>query len=627
MTGDSKESIVASVKGYGGPADYILLEGGTNDNTNSIPIGTIQSGYDASYDETTYTGALESALQYIMDNYPLARKFFLIPHSFQKDNSYVDDFHDRAIEVCEKWNMPVLDMRKMSQIAMTEANKATYTRNPNTNQGDGVHPTEIWYRAFYSPVVDQFMRSLGEYMEISEPPENVPVMGVTLDQSSITLVSAGQIQQLIVSVSPSNVTNKTVTWKSDHPEYATVTQNGVVQAVANGAAVITVRTQDGNKVDTCSVIVQIDEEPEIDHQELAKIGVDINAYFDTEIIPDADTDFEIKARVESADISGTSIVGVRDANNKYTVSITDNWYCTRGALSSTAGTAGYAPAPSAGAANRYLRSDGTWSVPPDTNTTYSVFKGATTSMAGGVGLVPAPSTGSATRYLRSDGTWQVPPDTNTTYGVATTSTNGLMSSSDKSKLNNIDANANHYTLPTASRTTLGGVKTTSTVTSSSGHTACPIISGVPYYKTINIVNNLTTNTSGYALDARMGRQLDIELNNVQSDISWLTEGIQILGLNGSGTHTKCRIEVVDITANFNNGTVTIPKTSIIPTGAEGSLQRVFAQLKSAKAAIITSATVSGTNAVVNCANLSGTPYTGSITITLLAIISITYFDS
>lgn len=306
---------------------------------------------------------------------------------------------------------------------------------------------------------------------------------------------------------------------------------------------------------------------------------------------------------------------------------TDTWTAFKGASTSTAGTAGYAPAPSAGAANRYLRSDGTWSVPPDTNTTYSVFKGATTSMAGGVGLVPAPSTGSATRYLRSDGTWQVPPDTNTTYGVATTSTNGLMSSSDKSKLNNIDANANHYTLPTASRTTLGGVKTTSTVTSSSGHTACPIISGVPYYKTINIVNNLTTNTSGYALDARMGRQLDIELNNVQSDISWLTEGIQILGLNGSGTHTKCRIEVVDITANFNNGTVTIPKTSIIPTGAEGSLQRVFAQLKSAKAAIITSATVSGTNAVVNCANLSGTPYTGSITITLLAIISITYFDS
>lgn len=39
-----------------------------------------------------------------------------------------------------------------------------------------------------------------------------------------------------------------------------------------------------------------------------------------------------------------------------------------------------------------------------------------------------------------------------------------------------------YTLPTASSSTLGGVKTTSNVTNTSGYTACPIINGVPYYK-------------------------------------------------------------------------------------------------------------------------------------------------
>lgn len=49
------------------------------------------------------------------------------------------------------------------------------------------------------------------------------------------------------------------------------------------------------------------------------------------------------------------------------------------------------------------------------------------------------------------------------------------------KLNGIATGANAYVLPTAS-TTLGGVKTTSSVSSSSGYTACPIISGVPYYK-------------------------------------------------------------------------------------------------------------------------------------------------
>lgn len=90
-----------------------------------------------------------------------------------------------------------------------------------------------------------------------------------------------------------------------------------------------------------------------------------------------------------------------------------------GASSSQAGTSGYVPAPSAGASNRYLRSDGTWQVPPDTNTTYSTFTGASSSAAGTSGLVPAPSQGASTRYLRSDGTWATPTDTNTTYTAGT----------------------------------------------------------------------------------------------------------------------------------------------------------------------------------------------------------------
>lgn len=53
---------------------------------------------------------------------------------------------------------------------------------------------------------------------------------------------------------------------------------------------------------------------------------------------------------------------------------------------------------------------------------------------------------------------------------------------EKTKLAGIEEGANKYTLPTAAKDTLGGVKTTSTVTSATGYTASPIISGVPYYK-------------------------------------------------------------------------------------------------------------------------------------------------
>lgn len=84
-------------------------------------------------------------------------------------------------------------------------------------------------------------------------------------------------------------------------------------------------------------------------------------------------------------------------------------------------------------------SDGSKSSVTDSDTVYSTMKGASASTAGTAGLVPAPAKGTATRYLRSDGTWHIPPDTNTTYDTATQSTAGLMSAEDKAKLDSIPA--------------------------------------------------------------------------------------------------------------------------------------------------------------------------------------------
>lgn len=83
------------------------------------------------------------------------------------------------------------------------------------------------------------------------------------------------------------------------------------------------------------------------------------------------------------------------------------------------------------------KGNGTASTFTTQDTTYGNMSGATTSAAGKAGLVPAPATGANNRYLRSDGTWAVPPDNNTTYSVATQSANGLMSSADKLKLDGL----------------------------------------------------------------------------------------------------------------------------------------------------------------------------------------------
>lgn len=68
---------------------------------------------------------------------------------------------------------------------------------------------------------------------------------------------------------------------------------------------------------------------------------------------------------------------------------------------------------------------------------YSSMTGATTDKAGTTGLVPAPEAGKQDAYLKGDGTWAVPE--NTTYDVATPTKNGLMASTDKEKLDGIDA--------------------------------------------------------------------------------------------------------------------------------------------------------------------------------------------
>ena len=49
----------------------------------------------------------------------------------------------------------------------------------------------------------------------------------------------------------------------------------------------------------------------------------------------------------------------------------------------------------------------------DTNTTYNVFTGATSSAGGKTGLVPAPAVGQQNRFLKADGTWAIPVDTDT----------------------------------------------------------------------------------------------------------------------------------------------------------------------------------------------------------------------
>jgi uncharacterized protein YjdB len=88
----------------------------------------------------------------------------------------------------------------------------------------------------------------------SNPGTTVSVTGVSVSPTSFTVAVNGT--QLVTStLTPSNATNKNVTWTSSNTAIATVSSTGVVTGVASGTATITATTQDGGKTATATATV------------------------------------------------------------------------------------------------------------------------------------------------------------------------------------------------------------------------------------------------------------------------------------------------------------------------------------------------------------------------------------
>ena len=94
--------------------------------------------------------------------------------------------------------------------------------------------------------------------EDDSKPETIPVTGITLNMQGIQFSQAEERKQLTATISPANASNKAVTWFTSNPSVATVSDNGLVTAVSEGTATITVTTEDGQKVATCTVTVHIE---------------------------------------------------------------------------------------------------------------------------------------------------------------------------------------------------------------------------------------------------------------------------------------------------------------------------------------------------------------------------------
>lgn len=143
---------------------------------------------------------------------------------------------------------------------------------------------------------------------------HIPVESVEITRDEVFITNGSR--QLGAKVLPLNASNQKVTWFSEDETVATVDENGVVTAVAEGTTRVIATTEDGQKTDTCTVTVQL-----VDVQ-VTGVALDKERLYFTEI--DATEKLTVAVQPENASIqdvlwfSENEVVAVVDKNGVVT---------------------------------------------------------------------------------------------------------------------------------------------------------------------------------------------------------------------------------------------------------------------------------------------------------------------
>ncbi len=110
--------------------------------------------------------------------------------------------------------------------------------------------TQYWYKAYLKLDEQTFEGDVKAGTTLWNP-----VTEVTLDKTEYVFHTIGASLTLSPTISPSDASDKSISWKSSDESVATVDQNGKVTAKGNGTTSIIVTTTDQSKTDTCKVRV------------------------------------------------------------------------------------------------------------------------------------------------------------------------------------------------------------------------------------------------------------------------------------------------------------------------------------------------------------------------------------
>ena len=189
------DSLLNHISQYPEDVDLFVLSGGYNDQARQMAMGELvevtdgaDAYFNATFDEYTFIGALESWFQQLRSTYPYAKIVYVItPQRIYSSNpcfnndtkgqrvyeilystgkERMDLFWEKIRTVCEKWSIKYLDLSKTSGVVgtgeTTDPGLTIGTRYFSVNQGvpDFTHPNSNYYKELLVPQIEDLISSV-----------------------------------------------------------------------------------------------------------------------------------------------------------------------------------------------------------------------------------------------------------------------------------------------------------------------------------------------------------------------------------------------------------------------------------------------------------------------------------
>ena len=240
--------------------DCVVILCGGNDAIMNKEIGDPDTVFDGNAQSTeanahtTTSSAIRFVCELLMTNYPTTQIILTTPIQMgtKAYNDRILLTREAIIKCCNKMGVKVIDQTYESGVYQYRESVRKYNL-----KADNIHLTPEGGDTVARYLAREFKNKINDrYISGNSSSTVVNVESISLDKTSTSMISGNTIT-LTATITPSNATNKNVTWSSNS-ENAILTPNGLSCKITSstvGVYTVTATAQDGGASSSCTISV------------------------------------------------------------------------------------------------------------------------------------------------------------------------------------------------------------------------------------------------------------------------------------------------------------------------------------------------------------------------------------